>query len=91
MSASRSGYVYLIKYPIGYKIGRSKKPWQRLRQLQGVSPQRLYLITSIFSHDAVALEKELDNKYCHLKDDRTEFYNLTDQHVSEIINLSIDT
>jgi hypothetical protein len=84
MSASKSGYVYLLLYPSGYKIGRSKRPWQRRKQLQGVHPARIYHVASIFSYDAVALEKELHNKYAHCRDDRREFFSLSDEEVTEI-------
>lgn len=87
-SKSKSGYVYLLLYPFGYKIGRSKKPWQRLKQLQGMHPQRIYHICSIFTSDAPSLEKELHNKYAHCRDDRREFFKLTDSEVTEITGLS---
>ena len=86
---SKSGYVYLFLYPNGYKIGRSKKPWQRLKQLQGMHPARIYHVCSIFTSDAPALEKELHNKYAHCRDDRREFFKLTDSEVAEITNLTI--
>lgn len=86
-----SGYVYLLLYPDGYKIGHSKKPWQRQKQLQGMHPKRIYHVCSVFSTDAKALEQELHQKYAMQRDDRREFFKLSDQQVSEIIKLSVDS
>lgn len=85
---SKAGYIYLLLYPDGYKIGHSKKPWQRQKQLQGMHPKRIYQVCSIFTADAKALEKELHNKYAMQRTDSREFFNLTDEQVSEIIKLS---
>lgn len=85
---SKSGYVYLLLYPDGYKIGRSKRPWQRRKQLQGMHPARIYHVCSIFTHDAVRLEDELHQRYADCKDDRREFFKLTDKEVTEITRLN---
>ena len=84
---SKSGYVYLLLYPDGYKIGYSKKPWQRKRQLQGMHPARIYQVCSVLSADAKALEQELHNKYAMQRTDRREFFSLSDKQVSEVIQL----
>lgn len=84
---SNSGYVYLLLYPDGYKIGYSKKPWQRQKQLQGVHPARIYKICSIWSSNAPALEATLKDKYAKFRLDRREFFRLTDKEVIEICNL----
>jgi hypothetical protein len=88
MPASRSGYVYLLLYPSGYKIGRSKRPWQRRKQLQGMHYTRIYHVVSIFSKDAVALEDELHQRFAHCRDDRREFFKLTDNEVTEITRIN---
>lgn len=41
-------YVYIIQSELGlYKIGRSKNPAKRLKQLQTASPIKLFLIHTI--------------------------------------------
>ena len=87
MNQSKSGYVYLLLYPDGYKIGRSKKPWQRRKQLQGVHIERIYHVCSIFTHDAVALERELHEKYCAVRCDKREYFKLSDEQAAEIMAL----
>ena len=87
MTQSKSGYVYLLLYPDGYKIGRSKKPWQRRKQLQGANIKRIYHICSIFTHDAVGLERDLHEKYSAVRCDRREFFKLSDQQAVEIMDL----
>ena len=71
-----------------YKIGRSKRPWQRRKQLQGMHPARIYHVCSIFTHNAVALEKELHQRYAHCRTDSREFFKLTDEEVTEITKLN---
>jgi hypothetical protein len=87
MQKSKSGYVYLLLYPDGYKIGRSKKPWQRRKQLQGANIKRIYHICSIFTHDAPALENELHEKYSETRCDRREYFKLSEKQVLEIMAL----
>ena len=74
---SKSGYVYLLLYPEGYKIGYSKKPWQRQKQLQGMHPARIYHVCSVLSANAKALEKKLHNKYAMQRNDSREFFKLS--------------
>ena len=82
------GYVYLIQYPQNhFKIGRSKSPTKRFKQLQRTSPQRLYLLHTIQTLDMVALEKELHQKYGTKKDRRGEYFRLSDEDVWEIAKI----
>ena len=87
MNQSKSGYIYLLLYPDGYKIGRSKKPWQRRKQLQSANIKRIHHVCSIFTHDAVELERALHEKYCAVRCDKREFFKLSDQQAAEIIAL----
>ncbi|NEP57909.1 MAG: GIY-YIG nuclease family protein [Symploca sp. SIO2G7] len=85
---NKSGYVYLIQYPNNhYKIGRSKSPANRLKQLQRTSPQRLYLLHTIRTPDMVALEKALHQQYGTKKDRRGEYFRLSDDDVWAIASL----
>lgn len=85
-----SGYVYLIQYPSGcYKIGRSKSPTSRFLQLQRTSPQRLYLLHTVWTRDMVALEKALHQQYGTKKDRRGEYFRLSEDDVIKIASCSV--
>jgi hypothetical protein len=60
--------VYLIKSEGStYKIGTSKNPEKRRKQLQTGNQEELELISTFESKFPTLLEKTLHNKYQHLK------------------------
>jgi hypothetical protein len=69
--------VYLIKAESSiYKIGTSKHPEKRIRQLQTGNQEKLELINTFESKYATLLESTLHQKYAHLKENG-EWYGLS--------------
>lgn len=70
--------VYLFKsdYTGYYKIGVSKNPAKRIKQLQTGSSEDIKLIYSFFSENPYKLEMALHNYYSMFKVNR-EWYNLS--------------
>ena len=62
-------YVYLIQSLENscYKIGVSKDPKKRLKQLQTGNSSKLKLVESYGSDNANTIEKTLQRKYSYLK------------------------
>ena len=69
--------VYLIKTEgSNYKIGTSKHPEKRLKQLQTGNQEKLELICTFKSEYATLLESTLHRKYSHLRENG-EWYALS--------------
>jgi hypothetical protein len=73
-----NAYVYLIgltQYPNLMKIGKAKNVYARLTQLQTGCPFLLYVVLSIKTDDAFALESALHHRFrrYHI---RNEWYDL---------------
>lgn len=62
-------YVYLIQSLENsyYKIGISKNPQRRIKQLQTGNSSKLKLIEIYPSHHANVIEKTLQRRYSHLR------------------------
>ena len=81
---SKSGYVYLISDNQGYyKIGMSKDPEQRLKQLT-ISCQELNIIHKIKTNDMKRLEREMQRKYKG-KRVKGEWFELDKEEVKKFI------
>jgi len=74
-------FTYLAKSKIGYKIGQSKKPEQRIKGLKTANPE----ITLICYGTGIS-EKELHKKYS-LKKINLEWYKLNKQDVQDVIRV----
>jgi hypothetical protein len=85
---NRSGYVYLIKGETGerYKIGRSKNPDSRFKQLKLSSSEELLLVHTIKTSNMVKLEEDLHKKYGSKKV-HTEWFDLSKNDLSEIMEM----
>jgi hypothetical protein len=78
------GFVYLIKSSEGYyKIGKSKKPEDRMRLFGIKLPFRVDPVHLIHCQDMHAVETELHERYAHARADG-EWFTLTDEEVEEI-------
>lgn len=79
-----SYYVYVICSDEGlYKIGYSKNPTERMRQLQVSIPHKLTLIHDIMTTQPKLLEKQLHEAYSH-KHVRGEWFALSEYDIIEI-------
>lgn len=54
-----SGYVYVIRVRSRYKIGMSKDPDRRIKDLRTSCPDPLHMVHKLFSIDMKALEARL--------------------------------
>lgn len=83
-----TGYVYLVKAAElnRYKIGRSKNPQIRFKDLQQQSPASLTLIHLIQCADAVKTEKQLHKRFSHYRVGG-EWFNLNADAVDYICAL----
>lgn len=78
----RKGYIYVISFSGYYKIGRSKHPVERVRQLLSVKfPIEPKLELSVEVPDAPFAEKTLHSVY-HSKRVRGEWFNLTTEEIA---------
>jgi hypothetical protein len=76
------GFVYLIKYGSSnlYKIGLSKNPKERLKQLQSAIPENLFLLHTIEASNMMELEAYFHQMFSHCRA-RSEWFELTDDEV----------
>ena len=87
----KSGFVYLVRASKTsfYKIGCSKKPYQRLQSLQTGSPLEIKIIERIFSFDSQGLEKDLHDYYSAYWL-RGEWFDFPDEVVREFHSTAND-
>jgi len=84
----QSGYVYLFKLSTGhYKIGLSKKPQRRGREIISGLPLTIELIHQIPSNQTACLEDELHRKYAIKRHDQTEWFELDQSEVDEVMGI----
>jgi hypothetical protein len=87
------GDVYLIKSENGlYKIGHSENCWNRIKALRPASPVELELFTWAClkkPYDRGTVEKELHKIYKNRRV-RYEWFSLTDEDLSNIIDLFVE-
>jgi len=82
---STHGYVYIIKGGNYYKIGISKSPEKRLKQLQDAStPYFLKLILLKYTDQIFSLEKELHKKFKN-KNINKEWFKLNQSNIDTLI------
>ena len=86
------GYVYLLygdkgKYEGLFKIGRTKSPKDRVKQLVSVYETDVSLVSLIYTRYSVALEKELHKKYT-LSQVSGEWFELDQTAIDYIADLS---
>jgi hypothetical protein len=89
--SDRSGFVYLVRASKTsfYKIGCSKKPYQRLQSLQTGSPLEIKIIERIFSFDCQGLEKDLHDYYSAYWL-RGEWFDFPEEVVREFVSTAND-
>lgn len=79
------GYVYLFKLSTGhYKIGLSKNPQRRKREIVSGLPFTIELIHQIPCNQMACLEHELHEKYWRHRHEQTEWFLLEQSHVDQI-------
>lgn len=54
-----TGYAYVLKAADRYKVGRSRHPERRLKQIQACSPVPVELAATILNENAPALEARM--------------------------------
>lgn len=54
-----AGYVYVLKAGDRYKVGRSRNPERRLKQIQACSPVPVELVAAVLDENAAALEARM--------------------------------
>lgn len=81
-------YIYLIKNidDSFYKIGITKHPNRRLKQLQTGNSSKLILISTFLSPIAHKIEKTLHNRYSYLKKEGEWFDFSINEEVNFIEN-----
>lgn len=81
-------YIYLLKsYENGYyKIGLSKNPFNRIKQLQTGNPEKIELIASYKSVNYLKVETALHNYFSHSKT-INEWFNLSLEDELKFIDL----
>ena len=92
----RTEYVYIIQsgYESSYKIGHSKHPRKRLRQLQTGHPQKLFLVHSIScrEHPARKIEKFLHSRLSfHRSRPGSEWFQLSNEIIDWLVSIQADT
>jgi hypothetical protein len=90
MSKSVNGttYVYIIKNDKNkYKIGRSKNPSKRLKQLQTGNNSKLYLIATALGD--IHLEKRLHKMFFYSRE-VGEWFNLSEDTLKALIEYLSD-
>jgi hypothetical protein len=77
------GFVYLIRYGNSnfYKIGMSKKPLERIKQIQSAIPEVLTLLRSIETLDMTALEAYFHEMFSRNRV-RSEWFEMTNSDIS---------
>ena len=79
-------YIYLIKSDTSYKIGISKNPYKRIKELQTGNSLNLELISIFETCFANKLEKTLHRTFEHLHD-RGEWFFLSPDDIKGFIDL----
>jgi hypothetical protein len=83
--SEQSGYVYLFKLSTGhYKIGLSKNPQRRGREIVSGLPLTIELIHQIPSNQTACLEDELHTKYSRFRHEQTEWFMLEQSHIDAV-------
>ena len=77
------GFVYLIRYGNSnfYKIGMSKKPLERIKQLQSAIPEVLTLLHTIETPDMTSLEAYFHEAFSGNRV-RSEWFEMTNSDIS---------
>lgn len=77
------GFVYLIRYGNSnfYKIGMSKKPLERIKQLQSAIPEVLTLLHTIETSDMTSLEAYFHEAFSGNRV-RSEWFEMTNSDIS---------
>lgn len=80
-------YIYLIKSDADslYKIGVSKSPQRRLKEVQTGNPSKVTLITIYQSEIAYKIEKVLQRRYSHLRKEG-EWFDLSIKDETSFLN-----
>ena len=81
------GYVYLVRSPHGFKIGRTSHPDSRFALFRTASPYRIELLAVIYASHVRALERALHRRFADKKI-RGEWYALTDTDAAFISGLT---
>lgn len=76
--------VYLISSSGRVKIGYSKNPWKRYRQLCTGCPNPLALVFTFYCHDAPSLERKLHESFSQYRANG-EWFNVTAKQVMQEI------
>jgi hypothetical protein len=87
MSEDRSGYVYILKahkpFEECYKIGRTGKLSNRLREFGVRLPYKVDLVCALKTHNMYGLEASLHERFAHRRLEG-EWFQLTAEEVAEI-------
>ena len=95
-SAPTKGYVYLMPAydkngVAGYKIGKTVNPKSRKRTFSVKMPYEVAFLAIISTDDYSALEVALHVKYRHARRGTSEFFDLLQIEISEIIAMMSGT
>lgn len=83
--------VYIIKAAGRVKIGYSKNPWKRYRQLATGCPDPMILVATYYCRDAPDLEEYLHEKFADRRE-KGEWFRTSPEHVLlEIANRSLNS
>jgi hypothetical protein len=77
----RPGYVYLLKTPHGYKIGRSTSVEQRVRALRSILPFDVELVHTLRARDMVLCE-QLWHEHFAEKKIKGEWFRLDEKDIA---------
>jgi hypothetical protein len=79
------GYVYLIRIETGqYKIGYSKDPEVRSKQIIGPLPVEIEVLHTIPTNQMACAESELHGRFYRSRFGKTEWFELSDEDVEYI-------
>jgi hypothetical protein len=79
------GYVYLLRSEHGHKIGRTRQIEQRMSAFGLQLPFPVELIHTIACEDMYQAERELHNRFAHLRING-EWFNLSLEHVQWLLS-----
>jgi hypothetical protein len=86
LGLKRAGFVYVVRARNGLcKIGRAKNLFERIKQIEDVSPIPVILIAAFETEDYSELEISIHMKYAH-KRHHGEWFKLT---LEDIVNIRI--